>query len=265
MRVHTGTRPRVSAPAPARPQSRVGGCTSRPGTAAHEFGAIAVFAPERAEAADDDLEQTTLTGGASGNVFTSEFDPTTNLPAPDCDRIVITQSIRMTADGADIKPGTYYSPWACRDATTLSDGTYLDHGKCTYTTPYPVDRGIGTAGKSNASGTAKATYSDGPTTGGGDKGFKSAANPGGWSTVTYYFENYALCASGKECAQVSGPVSGPTWYDGVAWQYTKTAADAAAGGAGRATATGSLAPPGAGATIIQAFNKYNAVKGFVPC
>ena len=208
-------------------------------------------APEASEAGDDDLEQTTLTGGTSGNSFTSEFDPTTSSPVPDCDRIVITQSVKMTADGTALMPGTYYSPWKCRDVTALSDGSYLDHGKCTYTTPYPVDRGIGTAGKSNATGTAKATYGDAPATSGGDKGFKSAANPGGWSTVTYYFENYALCALGKDCAPMSGPLSGPTWYDGIAWQYAKTAVDDAAGGNGTATATASLLPPTVGATILQ--------------
>ena len=122
---------------------------------------------------------------------------------PDCDRIVITQSIKMTADGTALMPGTYYSPFKCRDVTALSEGTYLDHGKCTYTTPYPVDRGIGTAGKRSATGTAKATYGDARRTSGGDKGFKSAANPGGWSTVTYYFKNYALCALGKDCAPMS--------------------------------------------------------------
>lgn len=171
----------------------------------------------------------------------------------------------MSADGAALKPGSYYSGFACRDATALSDGTYLDHGRCSYTTPYPADRGIGTAGKSSSSGTSSATYSDAPQTAGGDKGFQSAANPSGWSTVTYKFENHALCANGTECNPVSGPGGGPTWYDGIAWEYTKTAADHAAGGNGTATGTASRLPPASGATIIKAFDKYNAVKGFLPC
>jgi hypothetical protein len=264
LRTHLEAR-RATRPAPpTRPDHRSSGCTTcganRSG-ASHEIGAIPVLPPEVTEVGDDELEQTTLTGGTSGNAFTSEFDPMTSSPLPDCDRIVITQSIRMTADGTNIKPGSYYSPWTCRDPTTLSDGTYLDHGKCTYTTPYPVDRGIGQAGRRNASGSAKATYGDAPRTEGGDKGFKSAANPNGWSTVTYYFRNYALCAKGNDCR----PVLGPIWYDGIAWEYTKTAADHAAGSAGTATATASLIPPTGNATVIQAYNKYNAVKGFTPC
>jgi hypothetical protein len=220
-------------------------------------------APERSEAGDDPREQTLHSGTTSGNAFAATFDPTTSFPVPNCDRIVITQSIRMFADGSAIMPGTYYSPWKCRDGTALSDATYLDHGKCTYTTPYPVDRGIGTAGTSNASGSSNATYSDAPTTAGGDKGFLSATNPTGWSTVTYKFENYALCARGTDC--VPATPGGATWYDGVAWEYTKTSADVAAGTAGTATATASLPSPAAGSTILQAFDAYNKAKGFTPC
>jgi hypothetical protein len=218
---------------------------------------------EQAESGDDSLEQTTHSGSTSGNSFSATFDPRTSTPVPDCDRIVITQSIQMIADGTAIMPGTYYSPWTCRDPTALSDGTYLDHGKCTYTTPYPVDRGIGTAGHSNATGSSNATYSDAPITSGGDRGFRSAANPAGWETVTYKFENYALCALGAEC--VAASPGGPTWYDGVAWEYTKTMADHAAGRPGAATATASLTPPAAGSTILRAFDQYNSVKGFTPC
>jgi hypothetical protein len=118
-----------------------------------------------------------------------------------------------------------------------------------------VDRGIGTAGSSNGT-TANATYFDAPTTGGGDRGFQSAANPTGWRTVTYLFGNYAFCAEGTDCG---------TWYDGIEWNYTKTAADAAAGTNGTATATASALPPGPSSTIVRAFNKYNTEKGFTPC
>jgi hypothetical protein len=212
---------------------------------------------DRTEASADDAdEQTTTSGSTSGNRIDVTFDPTSSSPRPDCDQIILTQWIQMTADGSAMLPGTYYSPFTCRDPTALSDGTYLDHGSCSYKTPYPVDRGIGTSGWSNASGTGNATYFDAPTTSGGDRGFRSAANPTGWQSVTYRFGNYAFCAAGTECG---------TWYDGIAWEYTKTAADHAAGRAGTATATASLVPPGPSSTIVVAFDQYNSVKGFTPC
>ena len=211
---------------------------------------------DRTEASDDPAEQTTTSGSTSGNRIDVTFDPTSTTPTPDCDRLILTQWIQMTGDGSPIMPGTYYTPWTCRDPTALSDCTYLDHGSCAYKTPYPVDRGIGSAGWSNASGSSPATYHDAPTTGGGDKGFRSSSNPGGWQTVTYYFGNYAFCAAGTDCG---------TWYDGVGWEYTKTAADHAAGRAGKATATASLVPPSPGDRIIAAFDQYNSVKGFTPC
>lgn len=204
---------------------------------------------------EDDEEQTTTSASTTGNRINVTFDPTTSSPTPQCDRIILTQWIQMTADGSPIMPGTYRSAWTCRDPTCLSDSTYLDHGRCSYTTPYPVDRGIGTAGSSNGT-VANATYSDAPRTAGGDRGFNSAANPTGWNTVTYLFGNYAFCADGTDCG---------TWYDGVEWTYTKTAADQAAGRNGTATATASALPPGPGAIIIEAFDKYNTEKGFTPC
>jgi hypothetical protein len=211
---------------------------------------------QQTEISDEDpMEQTSTSASTTGNRINVTFDPTTSSPTPHCGRIILTQWIQMTADGSPIMPGTYRSAWTCRDPTCLSDSTYLDHGKCSYTTPYPVDRGIGSAGSSNGTA-ASATYSDAPSTGGGDLGFNSAANPTGWNTVTYLFGNYAFCAEGTDCG---------TWYDGVEWNYTKTAADHAAGRNGTATATASALPPAPGATIIQAFDKYNTEKGFTPC
>jgi hypothetical protein len=209
----------------------------------------------RTEVAPDEEEQTTASAHTAGNRIDITFDPSTTSPKPQCDRIILTQWIQMTADGSPIMPGTYYTPWVCRDPTALADATYLDHGSCAYKTPYPVDRGIGTPGSSNGT-TTNATYFDAPTTGGGNRGFNSATNPTGWNTVAYYFGNYAFCAAGQDCG---------TWYDGIAWNYTKTAADHAAGRDGVATATASLIPPGPGSRIVQAFDQYNSVKGFTPC
>jgi len=195
-----------------------------------------------------------MSGSTSGNRIDFTFDPSTSSPKPQCDEIVIIQSIQMTADGAAINPGSYYTPWKCRDAVALNNSTYIDHD-CACVTPYYTYCFNGTPGASDGV-TKNATSIDAPSTGGGDKGFKSASNPTGWQQVVYRFETYAFCAAGADCG---------IWYDGIQWNYTKTDADSAAGRTGTSSATGSLSPPGPGSTVVRAFNYFNSVKGFVPC
>lgn len=209
-----------------------------------------------AVSSEEPEERTATTGVASGNSIDLTFNPATTTPTPDCDRIVMLQSIQMTADGSPIKPGTYYTPWTCRDPAALSDGTYIDHD-CTCTTPYYTDCFNGTAGVSNATSTSAATIFDAPQTGGGTKGFRSVSNPTGWRTVLYKFKTYGFCAAGNNC---------PNFYEGVDWTYRKTDADHAAGNNGTSTVGSSLAVPlGPSSPIHQAFYHFNSVKGFTPC
>lgn len=197
-----------------------------------------------------------MSASTAGNRIDFTFDPTTSTPRPQCDQIVIIQWIQMMADGSSILPGTYYSPWICRDAIALSDATYIDSSPgCPCSSPYYTVCANGTPGASNGV-VRNATAFDAPMTGGGDRGFQSATNPTGWSTVVYGFETYAFCAAGTECG---------TWYDGVIWNYTKTAAQHAAGGNGTATATGSPLPPGPGSRMVRAFDHFNNTQGFTPC
>lgn len=203
---------------------------------------------------DNSPEQTGMSASTGGNRIDFTFDPTTSYPRPQCDEIVIVQLIQMTADGSAIMPGSYYTPWLCRDAVALSDANYIDHD-CPCVTPYYTYCFNGSPGASNGV-VRNATSTDAPQTGGGDRGFNSVANPSGWTKVQYKFETYGYCAAGTECG---------TWYDGVRWDYTKTATDHAAGSAGTATATASLLPPGAGSTVVRAFDKFNSEKGFTPC
>jgi hypothetical protein len=200
-------------------------------------------------------EQTAMTGGTSGNRIDFSFDPRTTSPKPQCDEIVIVQTIQMTADGTPIFPGTYYNPWKCRDVAAISDGTYVDHPACSSATPYYTYSANGTPGSSN-SVTTNATAFDAPLTGGGDKGFQSPSNPTGWLTVSYNFETYGFCAAGSQCGN---------WYEGIQWNYTKTATDHTAGRNGASTTTANLLPPGPGSRAVQAFDKFNKAKGFVPC
>jgi hypothetical protein len=203
---------------------------------------------------DDSPEQTGMSASTSGNRIDFTFDPSTSSPKPQCSEIVIVQLIQMTADGSAIDPGTYYTPWTCRDAVVLSDSSYIDHD-CPCVTPYYTYCFNGTPGSSNGS-TSNATSMDAPMTGGGTRGFNSAANPTGWTTVRYNFETYGYCAAGTDCG---------SWYDGIQWNYTKTAADQAAGNNGTSTSTGSFLPPGGRSTVIRAFDKFNSEKGFTPC
>ena len=205
-------------------------------------------------AEEEEGEPTTLSSATtSGNRADFTFDPSTSSPVPQCQNIQFIQSIQITGDGTPIKPSTFYSGWAYRDPTAISDATFIDH-LSTFRTPYLAENGHGTSGHANG-GTANATFSDTPdATGGGDKGFKSAANPTGWSTIVYNFQTLAFCTAGTDCGQ---------WYDGIQWDYTKTDADHAAGSSGTSTGTGSLAGPGS--STLDAFDQFNNVKGFTPC
>ena len=222
----------------------------------HNFGRVAVREKSGTFEGDENGpgERTTASAGTGGNRIDFTFDPSTSNPVPQCDRIVFVQLIKMTADGSSLKPGSYYTPWACRDVAALTDGSYIDHD-CPCNTPYYTDCFNGTAGSSGAA-TATATSFDAPQTGGGTKGFASAANPTGWNTVVYSFRTHAFCAEGAECGM---------FYDGIQWDYTKTAADHAAGSVGTSTATASVTPAGPGTTIQNALNKFDSAKGFTPC
>jgi hypothetical protein len=225
----------------------------------HDFRRVRVRtgAPIPARSAGGEMpeEGTMTTAKASHNSIDLAFDPTTTSPKPRCDRILFVQMIQHTADGAAMLPGAYWRAYVCRDATALPSGHYIDHADCAWTTPYAADYGIGKASTADKVIPDAATH-DTLNTSGGDRKFRSAANPNGWQTVVFHFESYAFCAAGRKCG---------TWYDGVAWDYTKTAADEAAFHTGVVTVTGALAPPAPGANVIQAFNSYNQARGFVPC
>jgi hypothetical protein len=222
----------------------------------YDLGAIAVRDRTGTfEGEGDTLEDRTVaTASTGGNRIDFTFDPTTSSPVPQCKRIVFVQLIQMTADGASIKPGAYKSGWNCRNAAALDDGSYVDHD-CACNMPYYTDCFNGTAGSSGAT-TASAPSYDAPQAAGGDKGFASAANPGGWNSVLWNFRTLAFCAEGTDCG---------LFYDGIQWNYSKTAAEHAAGSLGTSTATASVVPPSPGTTIQKALDKFDSAKGFRPC
>jgi len=213
--------------------------------AVHDFAKIAVASDE---------ERSKMTAAAKGNVIDLTFDPATTKPVPKCTRIVTVQTVKDFADGKTIMPGTYYAPWKFKDKVALADSTAIDH-VASDKTPYYTDTGVGSEGHSNG-GTKSATEKDTPNTGGGDKGFYSKTNASGWKTVKYEYETFGYCAEGTDCGQ---------FYEGIAWTYTKTDADATAGKDGTVAVGSDLAKPGAAAPVVKAFDKFNTDRGFVPC
>ena len=182
------------------------------------------------------------------------FDPDKSARVKKCEKIVHVQFRRGLADGTMIKPGTYTSAMQHKDAILTADGWAVDSLPSETTPDY--QQGVGN-GKKNAGGSTKATMSDAPTTGGGDKGFfDPIGNPTGWRTYTIEFAAFAYCMQGDDCGQ---------WYEGVKWEYTKTWQDQRDGKPGLSKIVDQNVGGGPSTSQREAFTKFNSAKGFVPC
>lgn len=196
------------------------------------------------------------------------FTTTESDSATPCERIDLVQVIQMFADGNPIKPGTYFNGFGYRDPTALDDdpntaenesGIYVDHTKKADGTPWgkpgynAPNQGPGTPGAKNGT-TSNSDIEDAPQTGGGDNGFRSPTNAGGYQSVRYEFEVCAYCAKGHDC---------PDYFECITWVYEKTAADQAAGRSGRSRVTGQSNGPSA--KFKKAVGKFNTAKGYTPC
>jgi|SRR5581483_5480622 len=189
----------------------------------------------------------------AGNSIDLVFDPDKSCKVIKCDKIVHVQFIRMFADGTEIKPGDYYSGYKYRDKVVASSGWWIDHLQGETTPDYQQGNGDG---KKNG-GSTKAKISDGPNTGGGDKGFYDATtNPQGWKNVTYKFATFAYCMKGPDCGK---------WYEGVTWEYAKTWEDQRDGKNGTSKIIDNNVTSGPSKDQLDAFDKFNKEKGFVPC
>jgi hypothetical protein len=171
-----------------------------------------------------------------------------------CKKIAHVQVMRIFADGRVIKPGSFNASWRYRDAVTLEDGWCVDHS-AEMTSPDYQSGWPSPYGKKNG-GSGPAIMGDAPDTYGGDKGFyHPSKNPPGWRSVTYQFETFAWCMGGPDCGR---------WYEGLTWMYVKTHEDEREGRRGTRTILDkNVATPTA--SFLQAFDKFNRVKGFTPC
>jgi hypothetical protein len=189
----------------------------------------------------------------AGNQIDIVFDPDKSKKVKKCDKIVHVQFVRRYCDGAMIKAGTFAANLKHKDADTTAAGWCVDSLSSETTPDYQQGTGDG---KKNG-GSTKATMSDAPSTGGGDKGFYDAANnPTGWKSHRKEFYAYAYCMKGPDCG---------TWYEGVHWDYTKTWEDQRDGKDGTSKVIDNNVTTGPDADLLDAFNLFNKNKSFVPC
>jgi hypothetical protein len=190
----------------------------------------------------------------SGNRVDIVFDPDKSCKVTKCDKIVHVQFVQNNIDGKVMTGAEYSSALAHKNATTTSSDGWAVDSLASETTP-DYQQGTGDGKKNGA--TVKATMSDAPQTGGGDKGFyHPSTNPSGWKKVTFKFASFAFCMKGADCGK---------WYEGIEWEYTKTWEDHRDGKKGESKITqknvSSTPTPGQ----LEAFNKFNKKNSFEPC
>lgn len=190
----------------------------------------------------------------TGNRIDIVFDPDKSKKVKKCEKIVHVQFVRNHIDGKVITGAEYSSSLSHKNsALTSTDGWTVD-SLASETTP-DYQQGTGD-GKKNG-GTTKAKMTDAPQTGGGDKGFyNSATNPDGNKKVNFEFVAFAYCMKGEDCGK---------WYEGVGWGYTKTWEDQKDGKKGESKITNNNVSTAPTKSQLEAFDKFNKAKGFVPC
>lgn len=183
------------------------------------------------------------------------FDPDNSTKVTSCDKIVHVQFIRITVDGTVTKPGDFVGAFKYRDAVMTKDGWWIDHLQKETTPDYQQGTGNG---RKTSSGSQKASIVDVPNIGDDTVlgPYDATTNPGGWKTVHFEFQTFAWCMQGTDCGK---------WYEGVTWQYDKSAAQQKAGQTGASTILDKNVSPPPSAGQIEAFDLFNKKKGFKPC
>jgi hypothetical protein len=153
------------------------------------------------------------------------------------------------------KPSDFVGTWQYRDAVMTKDGWWIDHLASETTPDYQQGNGNG---EKTPSGTKKASIVDAPSIGGDTvKGpYDAGTNPTGWKKVHFDFVTFAWCMQGSDCGK---------WYEGVKWQYDKTAAEQKAGESGTSKILDNNVSPPPSGQAIAAFDAFNKKKGFTPC
>jgi hypothetical protein len=163
------------------------------------------------------------------------------------------QFVRKHTDAKVIKPGDWASQWEYRNRLTTAAGWSVDCLAAETTPDYQQGNGNG---KKNGGSTIAEIY-DAPKTGNGDKMkfYHPTTEPNGVKLYRNEFATFAYCMEGDDCG---------TWYEGITWVYKKTWQDLRDGKIGVSTITDyNVAAPSK--SHLDAFDKFNKEKGFVPC
>ena len=135
----------------------------------------------------------------SANVINIVFDPDDSKKVSKCERIVHIQFRRGYLDGNVINPADYSPVYEHKRNLMTTDGWAVDCLAGETTPDYQQGTGDG---KKNG-GSAKASMSDAPQTGGGSKGFYDPVkNPSGWKTYRIEFLANAYCMKGSDWRQM---------------------------------------------------------------
>jgi len=189
----------------------------------------------------------------TNNEIFIKFNPDNSEKVKKCKKIVHVQFVRKYVDSKVIKPGDWASQWTYRNRLTTAAGWGVDCLASETTPDYQQGNGNG---KKNG-GSKIAEIYDAPKTSNGDKmGFyHPTTKPDGVKLYRNEFATFAYCMEGDECG---------TWYEGITWTYRKTWQEMRDGKIGVSTITNyNVAAPSQ--SHLDAFDKFNEEKGFVPC
>lgn len=202
-----------------------------------------------AEASSSSPHTTKITG----TLLELWFYPKRSSVVGECDQIVHVQTLQMFADGKMILPGTFEKLAKKLDATASDGGFVID----TRNTNVPWYTSVG---REVPSTSEKALWMDDAPFNRDSTDFpryNEETNPTGWKDLYWSFKTFAYCSKGAQCG---------TWYDGVWWTMSVTAADVDAGRLGTLKVVAlNLPPADASGDVRQAFERYLAVNGQKRC
>jgi hypothetical protein len=185
-----------------------------------------------------------------GNEATLVFDPEQSEKVDRCDRIVFAQTCQIFVDGVAVMPGSFLPDWKYRDAWALPNGVFLDLTEDEPGPYYPY--GIGGYRKDHSSDPA--TMGDAPTVDRDGIFFEAVRVPKGAKVVVFRLQTFAACARGRDIG---------SFYEGVLWDWTKTAGEQLT----RKSGTAAIRVRNVGAPTLDflaAFARYVAVKAAAP-
>ena len=187
------------------------------------------------------------------NAIDLVFDPDKSEKVKECNKIVHVQFVRKSIDGKVVKPGDAYDGWKYRDKVTTDKGWGVDHLDGETTPDYQQGSGNG---KKDDTYRKDAKIHDAPNFDDDAYFYDKDNNPKGWKTYKNEFKTFAYCMEGPDCGK---------WYEGVNWEYVKTADDQKNKKPGTSKITNQNVTTAPDKDLIEAFDKFNKDKGYTPC